>query len=126
MKKLIMRLNYSGLGLFPFRMLSLSSPLPKLFLSVCIFALCSSFVSSKQSEDEQWICEQSKYTYQIVLNERAKVGLRISICDEIEAARQQSTRAVIQYSDYVKIVVFSRDEIANLNVNTKEIVYEAK
>lgn len=126
MKKLIMRPNYDVLGDFPKKTTGLSSPLPKLFLAVCIFALCSSFVSTKQSEDDQWICEQSKYTYQIVLNERAKVGLRISICDEIEAARQQSTRAVIHYSDYVKIIVFSRDEIANPDMTIKEIVYEAK
>lgn len=125
MKKLIMGLNYAFLGHFSKKVTGLSSSLPKLFLALSIFTLCSSFVSNEQSEDDQWICEQAKYTYQIVLKERAKVGLRISICDEIEAARQQSKRAVIQYSDYVKIIVFSRDEIANLNVNTKEIVYEA-
>ncbi len=97
-----------------------------------LFFVCFTFLSQSKSysqtenEEYHWICEDLKYTYQIVLHQRAQIGLPITICDEIIATRKQSERTKIEFSDYITIIVFSKDEIENLSVNTKEITYEAK
>ncbi len=76
-----------------------------------------------QNIEETAICPELKGTYQIVLPYRMKVQLPITICNDIEQARKSSERAEIIYSDYLKIRIFSTQEIPTLS-NVQEIVYE--
>jgi hypothetical protein len=88
--------------------------------------LFSSFRTVTKPNEHAWICENLKHTYQIILHERGQVQLPNTICDQLQSARKQSERVTIVYSPYVSIVVFSYDEIANLNTNSLEIVYDVQ
>lgn len=87
--------------------------------------LSTSFVSSpSQSFENQWFCEELKYTYQIQMHTRGLPQLPATVCDDIRQARKASERAFIKYTDAVTVVVFSEQEIQQLNTTTKEVVYE--
>ena len=83
----------------------------------------SVFAQAQSMPENLWVCEQLKNTYQIVLTQRAMVNLPIDICDKIENAREDNKRAVIQYSPYLKIIVFSRKELSTMSTQN-EISYE--
>lgn len=90
-------------------------------LAFASFYFLSSFFVKENSD---WMCNDLKYSYQIIMKGRSFPNLPITICDEIQEKRKQSQRVIIKYSDYVSIEIFSKDEITNLNTNTKEVRYE--
>jgi hypothetical protein len=83
---------------------------------------CNIFSQTAPSVEDNVICPDLAGTYQIVLPYRMLVQLPVTICDQIEAARKDNERAEIVYSEYLKIIVFSRNELNQLS-NVQEIVY---
>lgn len=79
-----------------------------LLFSLFVGAFGTSF---SQNQTSTWMCENSKETYQIVLEQRGIVNLPITLCDEFSTQRLQSERKTIQFSPYVKIVLLSQNEI---------------
>jgi hypothetical protein len=88
-----------------------------------LFYLFTSF--NKRGQDKPWICEQSKFTYQLVLHQRGNVQLPTTICETLEKERKQSERVYYKYSDYLTIVIFSVEEMKNPNTQLPEITYDA-
>lgn len=81
-----------------------------------------SFSQTQPSAESGEICPELSGTYQIVLPYRMLVQLPVTICDQIESVRKDNERVEIAYSEYLKIIVFSRNELNNLT-NVQEIVY---
>lgn len=79
-----------------------------LLFSLFVGALGTSF---SQNQSSSWMCESSKETYQIILEQRGIVNLPITICDEFTNQRLLNERKTIQYSPYLKIVLLSQNEI---------------
>ena len=79
-----------------------------LLFSLFVGALGTSY---SQNQSSTWMCESSKETYQIVLEQRGIVNLPITICDEFTSQRLPNERKTIQYSPYLKIVLLSQNEI---------------
>lgn len=80
-------------------------------------------LSGKSQQEVISVCPELKGTYQIVLPYRMQVNLPVTICEQIEQARKTNERTEIIYSDFLKIRVFSQQEISSLT-NVQEIVYE--
>src|SRR6218665_956190 len=97
---------------------------PLIYISC--FGLFATFLFSSflVKDDSSWMCENAKYTYQIVMKGRGYPNLPITLCDEILRKRKKCDRVIIKYSDYVSIEIFSQDEIATLNTNLREVRYE--
>lgn len=96
-------------------------------LTVLLFCcLFFSMTFKKTSSNSTWRCDALKYTYQIKVHTRGQVQLPISICEQIENARKATERTEIEYSKYITIVVFSSQEIQQLDTTLQEIKYESK
>ncbi len=83
---------------------------------------CNIFSQTSPSVEGDLVCPDLAGTYQIVLPYRMLVQLPVTICYLIEAARKDNERTEIVYSEYLKIIVFSRNELNQLS-NVQEIVY---
>lgn len=92
-----------------------------------IITLCTSFKSSGPHEQNNWFCEDLKYTYQIeVENSRSQISVPSDICFLISSKRKKSELTIVQLDQNISLKIFSEDQISELELseNLSQIIYK--
>ena len=92
-----------------------------ILLSLIFFVQLSSY-SQTVTEGDVFRCENYANQYEIqVVNTRDKLNLPITICDLISENQSDSKIVTVQYSKYVRIKIYPKNN--NLVLPKKEVVY---
>lgn len=75
-------------------------------------------LTSFKSKEEQWFCEDLKYTYQIEIhNSRKQVAVSSDICEMITSKRNSTEIVTVQLDANVFLKIFPVDQLETMKEN---------